>query len=196
LSSALTSALKKVTGLELGVDVSGGFGSVMSIKDNFAKDCQMRASDHSGKVLKKYVMPMIEEMIDAEGKVAQTEFSDKTEDAIKDPTKIKGLNEQLLQELHQGHVDSCYTPIIQSGSGDDKFDLKPSAQSTSNPLAYDSGSTLIIQLGVRYKNYCSNIGRTYFINPTEDQKRNYMVLIEVYLACKKAMRAGNIIKNV
>jgi len=48
-----------------------------------------------------------------------------------------------------------------------KYDLRPSAQSNDDLLSFD---TIILQLGVRYKNYCTNVGRTYFINATENQK--------------------------
>ena len=93
-------------------------------------------------------------------------------------------------------MDSCYSPIIQSGSLGEKFDLKASAQSTTNPLGYDAGTTIVVQLGARYRNYCSNIGRTYFINPVDEQKAVYHVLIDVYMACKKMMRHGQKIANV
>lgn len=59
------------------------------------------------------------------------------------------------------YVDWCYTPIIQSGG---VYDLKPSAQSNADKL---HGGTILCSLGVRYKNYCSNVGRTYLIDPTK-----------------------------
>src|SRR4051812_36477851 len=58
-------------------------------------------------------------------------------------------------------VDWCYTPIVQSGG---VYDLKSSAVSNSDPL---HAGTIIASLGVRYKSYCSNIGRTYLIDPNK-----------------------------
>jgi nucleosome binding factor SPN SPT16 subunit len=53
----------------------------------------------------------------------------------------------------------CYTPIIQSGG---KYDLRPSAVSDESPL---HDGTIVCSLGVRYKSYCSNISRTFLVNP-------------------------------
>jgi nucleosome binding factor SPN SPT16 subunit len=74
--------------------------------------------------------------------------------------------------------------------------LKPSAITSSTSLQYDSGTSIVIQLGGRYKQYCSNIGRTYYINPSEYQKSIYLLLTQVYLACKVAMKAGQKMSSV
>ena len=74
--------------------------------------------------------------------------------------------------------------------------MKASAQSSSNPLAYDPGTTIIVQLGARYKSYCSNIGRTYFINPVDEQKAVYHVLTDVFVAVKKVMKPGHKISDM
>ena len=44
--------------------------------------------------------------------------------------------------------------------------------------------------------FSSNIGRTYFINPVEEQKQVYGVLTDVYVACKKALKHGLKISGV
>jgi len=56
-------------------------------------------------------------------------------------------------------ADWCYPPIVQSG-GD--FDLRPSAVSNNE---YLHAGTIICSLGVRYKSYCTNISRTFLIDP-------------------------------
>lgn len=150
-----------------------------------ARDCIMKAAEYSTKVLRKFVVKQMEDIIDEEKKVSQSDLADQAEDAIKEPSKVDPSIQLKAEDL-----DSCYSPIIQSGSRDDKFDLRPSCQSTNNPLAYDPATTIIIQLGARYKNFCSNIGRTYFVNPVDEQKHVYHVLTDVYMACKKALRHG------
>ena len=62
---------------------------------------------------------------------------------------------QLTADL----VESCYTPIIQSGG---VYDLKPSAVSNDDQLHF---GTIICSLGARYRHYCSNVARTYFVDP-------------------------------
>lgn len=55
--------------------------------------------------------------------------------------------------------DWCYTPIIQSGGA---YDLRPSAQSDEGKL---KAGVVLCSMGVRYKSYCANVGRTYLIDP-------------------------------
>jgi nucleosome binding factor SPN SPT16 subunit len=50
-------------------------------------------------------------------------------------------------------------PIIQSGG---KYDLKLSAQSNGDSL---KPGVILCTLGMRYKNYCSSMGRTFMIDP-------------------------------
>ena len=57
------------------------------------------------------------------------------------------------------------------------FDLKPSALSTKENLYYYG--TVTCSLGARYKSYCANIGRTYFVNPTKGQEKAYKLLLEI-----------------
>lgn len=87
LGSGLQAALKK-SGLEFGVDVSAGFGGVLAIKDMAARDCVTKAADYAGRVLKKFLLPRIEDIIDKDEKVAQSDLADQTEDAIKEPAKL------------------------------------------------------------------------------------------------------------
>jgi hypothetical protein len=55
--------------------------------------------------------------------------------------------------------DWIYTPIIQSGG---KYDLKVSAESNQDPL---KPGVVLVGIGIKYKEYCSNIGRTFMVGP-------------------------------
>jgi len=189
LTTAVMSALKK-SGLEYGVDVSHGFASVLAIKDAPARDAITQASEVTTRVFRKFFVEMMEKIIETDKPMTHADFADKVEDVIKDPPQVK------LTQYKSDDLDSCYSPIIQSGSGGEKFDLRPSAQSSTQPIQPGSGMSLIAQFGARYKNYCSNIGRTFFINPTKEQKEVYHVLTQVYMACRSAMRPGNKISAI
>lgn len=69
-----------------------------------------------------------------------------------DPSKIK-------VDLPEGDAASCYSPIVQSGG---TYDLRVSAASTEAKLSDD---IIIVSLGARYKNYCSNISRSFLVDP-------------------------------
>ncbi|CAI4455299.1 ABA_G0018590.mRNA.1.CDS.1 [Saccharomyces cerevisiae] len=69
-------------------------------------------------------------------------------------------------------LDWTYSPIIQSGK---KFDLRVSARSTNDQL-YGNGC-ILASCGIRYNNYCSNITRTFLIDPSEEMANNYDFLL-------------------
>ena len=68
---------------------------------------------------------------------------------------------RYLYQVDLSRADFCYSPIIQSGG---VYDFKSSAES-DNRVLHDG--TILCSFGVRYKSYCSNIGRTILFNPTK-----------------------------
>lgn len=70
-------------------------------------------------------------------------------------------------------MDSCYSPVVQSGG---EYDLRPGVQVNDEPLHF---GTIVCALGARFKSYCTNIGRTYFVDPVKEQEQNYKLLLEV-----------------
>jgi nucleosome binding factor SPN SPT16 subunit len=69
-----------------------------------------------------------------------------------------------VAQLNADYLDWCYTPIIQSGGA---YDLKPSAVSDERVI---EPGVVLVSAGVRYRNYCSNISRTYLIDPPKVQE--------------------------
>lgn len=71
----------------------------------------------------------------------------------------------------------AYTPIIQSGG---QYDLKPSAQSnTSRIQGADGGGVIIASMGMKYKSYNANLGRTWLVDPQRSQQKNFTFLCEL-----------------
>jgi len=165
------------------VDISAGISSVLAIKDETALKFVKGAASISSAVLKKHAVPMLEAIIDEEQKITHSELADKLEDLFRNASKIS-------PKLNPEFIDSCYTPIIQSG-GD--YDLKPSACSTDEELHF---GTILVSLGARYKLFCSNIARTYLIDPTPEQKENYNLLLEIQQQVIDALKPGNKISKV
>lgn len=69
--------------------------------------------------------------------------------------------DETRRQFKTGFGDWCYSPIIQSGGN---FDLKPSVQTDDQKL---KAGVILCSLGIRYKSYCSNVGRTFLIDPDE-----------------------------
>lgn len=165
------------------VDVTGGVSFVMATKDDSELDLLKKSSVLSNKVMKHGCIPRMEEIIDSELKVTHEELSGEFDAMIEDPSKI---NLKVPKE----DVQSCYFPVAQSGG---EYDLRVSAQSNSETLKYD---IIIISLGARYKLYCSNIARTFLVDPPKKVSDTYETLLSMQDACLEAMKPGKPLKGV
>ena len=109
--------------------------------------------------MKEHVMPKILSIIDEEKKVTHSKLSEDFENAL--TNQLKMFKTKLPSALNTDFVDICYPPIIQSGG---VFSLKPSAISSDENL---NSGIILCSIGARYKSFCSNIGRTFMIDPTK-----------------------------
>lgn len=166
--------------LEL-VDITNGLSDVFAVKDDSEIMNMKKAAYLTASVMKNFVVPTVESIIDEEKKVSHTKLMDDTEKVILEPTKVK-------VKLRAENVDICYPPIFQSGGN---FNLKPSATSDEEYLYYDTASVIICAIGARYSSYCSNVARTFLIDSTPGQMKAYEVLLKAYEAVIGALRVGN-----
>lgn len=92
--------------------------------------------------------------------------------------------------VNKDELDWCYTPIVQSGG---EYDLKSSAMSNNHKL---HSGVILCSLGLRYKFYCSNIGRTFLIDPNKTQEKNYEFLLDLQQRVLEVVREGTKIKDI
>ncbi|EAZ63268.2 global regulator of transcription [Scheffersomyces stipitis CBS 6054] len=136
-------------------------------------------------------------VVDEEKKITNARFTDGIEDKIDDEKWIvkSALGKKLLKsdrDFDHELLEWCYSPIIQSGG---KFDLKPSAVSTEDSLVGDG--VILSSIGLRYKSYCSNVGRTFLIDPTSEIEANYDFLLKLQEhITKNLLKDGNLAKEV
>lgn len=162
-------------------DVTNGFSDLFAIKDQTEITNVKKAAYLTASVMKHFVVPKVEKVIDEEKKISHSSLMDETEKAILEPARIK-------VKLKAENVDICYPPIFQSGG---EFDLKPSASSNDNDLYYDSTSVIICAVGSRYNSYCSNVARTFLIDANAMQSKAYEVLLKAHEAAINALKPGN-----
>lgn len=62
-------------------------------------------------------------------------------------------------------MEAIYTPIIQSRSSAGGYDLKPSAESTEDNVAHQG--IILASIGIKYKGYCAQVGRSFLVDPTK-----------------------------
>lgn len=165
------------------VDVTKGIEIALSVKELEELENIRWAGALTSKIFKLKFMEDMEMIIDDEKKVSHEKISNDIEEVFEDPTKVK-------VSIDPADIEPCYPPIVQSGG---KYDLKPSAQSDSDHLKYD---VIICSLGARYKGYCSNVGRTFFIDPSSSMEKSYELLLEAHDMCVKELRPGKTIAKV
>ena len=151
------------------------------------------AARMSSGIMSKYFVDEMSSVLDDNKKVTHEKLASRVEDKLEDKAfwkKVRGLD-----SVDIGMADWCYTPIIQSGGS---YDLRTSAQSNGNRLEGAEGSGVILaSMGLKYKSYCSNIGRTWLVDPHKSQQKYYTFLLELQVEiADKYLRAGSTCKEV
>ncbi|CAB3385354.1 Hypothetical predicted protein [Cloeon dipterum] len=147
------------------LDVSTTLSYIMGPKDESELNTTRKACQVSCDLYNKYLKDQIMDIIDSEKKVRHSKLSESTEAAMSDKKYISGYDVNYL--------DMCYPPIIQSGGN---YALKFSAESDKNTLHFGA---IICSLGAKYRHYCSNITRTLLVNPSDEMKDLYEIVIDL-----------------
>eukprot|EP00605_Chrysophyceae_sp_TOSAG23-4_P002193 GSChrysophyteH1.ASY1.ANO1.2423.1 assembled CDS len=164
-------------------EASPSFGSFFAIKDeDEAENCK-RAAILTNKVMKHGFVQKMENILDSDDHITHEKLSSDIDEIISNPEKI-GI------KISVDAVDSCYTPIVQSGG---KYDIKVSAFSDSEKLSPD---VIIASMGARYKSYCGNMSRTFMVDAPLKVEKTYGTLLSLHAYCLEQMTPGNAIKDV
>lgn len=147
------------------VDVGGAIAYIMCPKDEPEINNMRKASLVSVDLFNKYLKDQIMDIIDSDKKVKHSKLCEGVESALTDKKYVTGVDTSLLE--------MCYPPIIQSGGA---YSLKFSALSDKNHVHFGA---IVCSLGARYKFYCSNISRTFLVNPSDEIQENYNFLLNV-----------------
>ncbi|OQS01925.1 FACT complex subunit SPT16 [Thraustotheca clavata] len=165
------------------IDIAKGIEAALRIKASEEMESIRWAAALTKKIFQMKFIEDMESIIDEDKSVKQDALSNQIESIYEDPSKIK-LN------LNPEDIESCYSPIIQSGG---VYDLRPSAQSNSAPMKFD---VIIASLGSRFKGYCSNVARTFFITPIKSMERSYQLLFDAHELCISELRPGKKISAI
>ncbi|XP_011204626.2 FACT complex subunit spt16 isoform X1 [Bactrocera dorsalis] len=157
-------------------DVGAPLAYIMCTKDESEINNIRKASLVSVDIFNKYLKDEIMDIIDSDKKIKHSKLSEGVESALTDKKYVSGVDTSVLE--------MCYTPIIQSGGS---YSLKFSALSDKNYLHFGA---IVCSLGARYKFYCSNISRTFLVNPTDTMQENYNFLVNVQEEILKLLKPG------
>ncbi|KAG0726841.1 FACT complex subunit spt16 [Chionoecetes opilio] len=148
------------------VDMSSNMAIVMASKEESEVITIRKACSATVDVFSKYLKEQIMDIIDRDKKVKHAKLAEGVEQAMTDKKYVGNFDTQ--------QIEPCYPPIIQSGGN---YALKFSVSSDKNPMHFDA---IVCCMGVRYKNYCSNICRTFMVNPPDKMQKEYDLLLDLY----------------
>eukprot|EP00050_Salpingoeca_kvevrii_P010632 m.9559 g.9559 ORF g.9559 m.9559 type:complete len:1001 (-) comp2986_c0_seq1:1075-4077(-) len=178
---AWAAALKE-SGLE-NTDATEAIGVFLAVKSETEIETMRKACQLSAAVLSKILRKQILDIIDEDKKVSHSKLARKVENELMPAKTAPAICTKL--GIDHTQLDSCYEPIIQSQA---PYSLKPGAQSDDKNLAQEG--IFLCSLGCSYKNYCSNVGRSFIIQPTSQQQKDYEFLLELQTFVLEAIRPG------
>ena len=163
--------------------------AAFAVKDeNELRSMRTAARACSG-LISDYWVEEMSEILDS-GKVrSHSALAKKIDEKIDDLKFFKKLS-KIPSDFDTQQLEWAYGPGVESGGN---FDLKLSAQPDDENL---HANTIFTGIGLRYKTYCSVVGRTYLVDPTAAQSNNYKLLHAVHELIVKEMKDGAVIKDV
>jgi nucleosome binding factor SPN SPT16 subunit len=141
-----------------------------------------------------YFLDEMSNVLDEEKKVKHSKLADDVEKKLDDEKfwkKVELPNKQKLpNDFDTQQLDWTIGPVVQSGG---KFDLKWMTEVDDSNLY---AGIIVAAMGLRYKQYCSAIARTYLIDPNKTQESNYRLLYQTHGLVLKEIRDGVAAKDV
>jgi len=168
-------------------DITEQFSVILSIKDESELKLVKTASRVSSLVMKNYIISELESILDDDRKISHMKFTENIEGVLEESHR-KRL--KITSDASFDLMDFCYPPIIQSGG---KFELKPSVESNKD---YLHAGVIICSIGIKYKSYCTNIARTFLIDPEKQKEKNYKFLLELQDYTISIIKPGTTCKDV
>lgn len=145
-------------------------------------------------LMNPYFVEEMSQILDEEKKVKHSALANKVDSKLDDAKFWKSVElpnkQRLPSDFDQGQLDWTHGPIIQSGG---KFDLKMTAVTDDENL---HAGVIIAIMGLRYKSYCSIIGRTYLVDPNKSQESTYKFLLQVHALVIREIRDGAAVKDI
>lgn len=153
------------------VDLTNQFGYLMGAKEDSEINTIKKASLLSADIFDKYLKDHIADIIDGDKKKSHSRVSKDIED------QIQNKDNKLLSGFDKSNIDMCYPPIIQSGGN---YKLKFSVVADKENVHFGA---IICAFGIRYKSYCSNLVRTFLVDPSQEVQDvySYLVTLEEFI---------------
>lgn len=163
-------------------DVTHSYADLLVVKDEQELRCVKTAASITNAIIKKVLLPKIETIIDDGSSVEHSKISEDIEDFFLDPKKIS-------KRLNHTVVESAFPTVIQSGGIYD-FDSPIISPGTLH------FGCIVIQVGARYKTYCSATARTYLIDPSDIVRKHYSFLYDLHVQLTDLLYPGTKMNHI
>lgn len=184
------------------IDVTPAVSTVLSVKDEEELKLVRAAANLTSTLMSHHIASRLEIILDKETRISHAAFAEQIEarlgagegDNARGPDMKVWSKGRGLSDIDYNSAEFVYTPIIQSRSTANGYDLRSSAESTPDLLAHKG--VVLISVGMKYKGYCANLGRTFIVDPTKEQERVYQLLLQLQGELLQKMSDGTPAKDV
>ncbi|GBE82391.1 FACT complex subunit SPT16 [Sparassis crispa] len=184
------------------VDMSSSLSSFMAVKDSDELKCIRTAANLTSTLLAHHVVIKLETILDREAKITHEAFAGQIEsrlgygegDNAKGPDMKVWNKGRGLTDVDWGSTEFCYTPIIQSQATSTGYDLSPAAESSADDIAHKG--VFLVAVGMRYKGYCANLGRSFIVDPSKEQEAIYSLLLSMQNEILPRLKDGVVARDV
>ena len=177
-------AFKKQAEDLIETDISAALSDfALSVQDEFGLRLIRSASKACTSLMAEFFVEEMSEILDKGDEVTHKQLGDRIDKKLDDPKFFTKSKHKLPADFDAQQLEWIYGPTVQSGG---HYDLKLSAQSDDNNL---HAGIIIAGFGLRYKNYCSILARSYLVDPNKTQESNYKLLLIVHEAIIKDAQA-------
>ncbi|KAG1901704.1 FACT complex subunit-domain-containing protein [Suillus fuscotomentosus] len=178
------------------VDMAPALSAFMAIKDEEEMTCIRTAANLTSTLLVHHIVLKLEMILDKEAKITHEQFATQIEarlgsgegEVAKGPDMKVWSKGQGLNDVDWASTEICYSPIIQSRSTTTSYDLRSTAESSSDTIAHKG--VFLIAVGMRYKGYCANLGRSIIVDPSKEQEAIYNLLLSMQSEMLKEIKDG------
>ncbi|KAI9509977.1 FACT complex subunit SPT16 [Russula earlei] len=197
-NNALETSEKKPEGVDIGPSIS----TFMSVKDDEELKAIRSAANLTVTLLTHYVAVKLETILDRETKISHEQFAAQIEARLgsgegenaKGPDMKVWSKGRGINDVDWLSTEFCYSPIIQSRSSANGYDLKPTAESSPQDMSHKG--VFLVSIGMRYKGYCANLGRTFIVDPDKEQESVYNLLLNLQAEIIQKMKDGSVARDL
>ncbi|KIK92016.1 hypothetical protein PAXRUDRAFT_830348 [Paxillus rubicundulus Ve08.2h10] len=184
------------------VDMAPALSVLMAVKDEEELKTIRTAANLTSTLLVHHIVVKLETILDKEAKISHEQFAGQIETRIGtgDGEGAKGPDMKVwskgrgLNDVDWASTEFCYSPIIQSRSTSTGYDLRSTAESSTDPIAHKG--VFLIAVGMRYKAYCANLGRSIIVDPSKEQEEIYNLLVSLQSEIVREMKDGKTARDI